>query len=221
MPVVSGKSMCASLGETYGSLIIEGQPSDRPAASHPDLNLFLRGYVQTNAYLGLVNYNGSEDPNAPRLKGLFADQRTPPFVHAYRVYDWNWDCNCKGNPIAWPEVTLIAMKTRNKEVIYVPKAGYTIGLGYQVLVLYASGNRITLKYTREDNVVQGYTIHLEGICVDPDLLRLYRSLNTAGRTRLPALRGGQPFARVRSNEVKVAIRDAGTFIDPRSAKDWW
>ena len=221
IPFVMGKSTCTSLGQRYGSLRIEGNPSDRPAASHPDLNLFVRGYTATNAYLGLINYNGMGDPNAPRIKNLFSDHRVPPFVAAYRVYDWNWTCNCRGNPIGWPEVTLLALRTRHREVLHVPPSGYTIGSGYQVLVLYASGNRITLKYTREDNVVQGYTLHLEGICVDPDLLRLYRSLDAAGRTTLPALRGGQPFARAANNEVLVAIRDTGMFMDPRSKKDWW
>ncbi len=222
IPYVTDRSACTGVSTApYAALTIEGLPSDRPAAAHPDLNLGVRGYVWTTAYLGLVNYNGAGDPNAPRLWGLFADRRVPAFVAAYRVYDWNWACNCRGNPIGWPEVTLLGMRTRPGEVIHVPPSGYSIGSGYQVLVLYASGTRITLKYTREDNVVQGYTIHVEGVCVDPALLRLYRSLDAAGRTRLPALRGEQPFGRALSTEIKVAVRDTGMFMDPRSRKDWW
>ena len=106
-------------------------------------------------------------------------------------------------------------------LIRVPTSGYNIGDGYQVLVLYASTDRITLKYIREDNVVSGYTLHVEGICVEPGLLALYESLNAAGRQRLPALRGGQAFGRAHDMEVGVAIRDHGTFMDPRSRKDWW
>ncbi len=89
------------------------------------------------------------------------------------------------------------------------------------LVLYASERRLTLKYTREDNVIHGYTIHIEDICVEPRLLALYRACNDDGRQDLPALRGGQGVGRVRGTEVGVAIRDCGSFMDPRSRKDWW
>jgi hypothetical protein len=88
-------------------------------------------------------------------------------------------------------------------------------------VLYAAPDRITLKYTRTDNVVHGYTLHLVGLCVDPPLLDLYRSWNAAGRGQLPALQPGQAFGRAASATVGVAIRDSGTFMDPRSRKDWW
>ncbi len=88
-------------------------------------------------------------------------------------------------------------------------------------MLYAAPDRITLKYTRNDNVVQGYTLHVEGLCVDPPLLNLYRSRNAAGRGQLPALQPGQAFARAAGATVGVAIRDSGTFMDPRSCKDWW
>jgi hypothetical protein len=89
------------------------------------------------------------------------------------------------------------------------------------LVLYASTNRITIKYTNNDNVEQGYTLHVENVCVEPRLLALYQALNSAGRGRLPALRAGQAFGRALGSEIGVAIRDYGTFMDPRSRKDWW
>jgi hypothetical protein len=107
------------------------------------------------------------------------------------------------------------------EVIYFPESGYSIGSGYMALVLYASEERITLKYTREDDVVEGYTIHVENICVEPRLLSLYREKNDQGRGRLPALGADQPIGRARGYEIGVATRDWGTFLDPRSRKDWW
>ena len=82
-------------------------------------------------------------------------------------------------------------------------------------------HNITLKYTGEDNVVQGYTIHIENICVEPDLLALYRNWNEAGREQLPALPGGQALGRALAGEISVSVRDNGTFLDPRSRKDWW
>jgi len=206
---------------SYDTLTVYPPPSDRPAEQHADLNLALRGYVPTRAYLGLVEYGGPADPGAPQLAGLFFDQRTPIFGMAYQVYDWNWSCNCRGQPIGDPPVTLIGMVSAPGEILYVPASDYDIGDGYEVLVLYASPERITLKYTREDNVVRGYTLHVESICVEPKLLTLYQTWNAAGRRRLPALRAYQPFGRARGSLVSVAIRDTGSFMDPRSRKDWW
>lgn len=155
------------------------------------------------------------------------------------MYDWNWACNCRGNPITNPPVTLAGFAVAPGEVIRVPSSGYTIGTellappggvsieenalgeGYEVLVLYASTERVTLKYTREDNVVIGYTLHIENICVEPNLLSLYQYWNNRGRGNLPALRAGQGVGRARSAEIQVAIRDCGSFMDPRSRKDWW
>lgn len=108
-----------------------------------------------------------------------------------------------------------------------PENGYFVdraegsGTNYEVLVLYASEQRITLKYTREDTAAQGYTIHVENVCVAPDLLSAYRSLNAAGRVQLPALKQGQAFGRAMNTEIGVVIRDTGAFMDPRSEKDWW
>lgn len=110
------------------------------------------------------------------------------------------------------------------EIIRTPLSGYDIGLkptGYEVMVLYATTHRVTLKYTREDNVVSGYTIHIENVCVEPTLLALYNSLNASGRTQLPALNAGQPLGRSWGNQILVSIRDNGTFLDPRSHLDWW
>jgi len=223
LPIVtSSTGTCSPVaGESYGDLSVNPPPTDRPAEQHADLNLALRGYAPTTAFLGLVDYTGSTDPNAPQLPGLFADQRTAAFRAVYRVYDWDWGCNCRGDLLADWAVTLAGLTATPGETIHVPASGYTIGSGYEVLVLYASATRITLKYTREDNVVHGYTLHIEGLCVEPRLLALYRSWNDAGRGHLPALRAGQALGRAQGNEIGVAIRDYGTFMDPRSRKDWW
>ena len=39
--------------------------------------------------------------------------------------------------------------------------------------------------------------------------------------QLPALRAEQAFGRARGDEIMVSIRDTGSFMDPRSRKDWW
>ena len=145
----------------------------------------------------------------------------PAFTTVYQVYDWDWSCNCRGDLLTNWDVTLAGMGVAPGEVLHLPDSGYNIGSGYDALVLYATEERITLKYTPEDHVVYGYTIHVENICVEPALLALYRAWNDAGRGELPALRGGQPFGRARGDEIGVAIRDTGSFMDPRSRKDWW
>jgi hypothetical protein len=208
-------------GENYGDLNIQGAPSDRPAESHADLNLAVRGYERNNAAPQFSDYGPAVDPNGPQLPGLFGDQRTPRFTSTYQVFDWDWGCNCRGGLLNQWDVTLLGIAVSSGEAIRVPDSGRSIGSGYEVLVLYASSDRITLKYTPDDNVVRGYTVHIEDVCVEPNLLGLYQSLNQSGRGRLPALRAGQAFGRAKGGEIKVAIRDGGAFFDPRSRNDWW
>ena len=222
LPLVLDADVCRAIpGESYGTLSADPPPTDRPAEQHGDLNLALRSYAPAKAHKGLVDYGGGTDPGAPQLTGLFANRRVPAISAVSRVYDWDWGCNCRGAPIAVPEVTLAGLAVSPGETIHVPHSGYSIGSGYAVLVLYANPNRVTLKYTRDDNVVHGYTVHVEDICVEPGLLALYQSSNNAGRGRLPALRAGQAIGRARSGQIGVAIRDSGAFLDPRSRKDWW
>ncbi|MFN2185456.1 MAG: hypothetical protein ACK2UU_15820, partial [Anaerolineae bacterium] len=197
LPVVS-KQMpeCSPIpGVQYYTLSVNPPPTDRPAEVHADLNLALRGYEVTSSYRGLVDYGGSADPKAPQLYTLFADLRVPYFPTLYQVYNWDWECNCRDDLATNYPVTLAGMSTASGEVLRLPDSGYDIGSGYEALVLYASEERITLKYTRDDNVVSGYTIHVENVCVEPSLLALYRAMNNAGRGQLPALRAGQPFGR--------------------------
>ena len=215
--------MCAAIpGEIYGETWLNSPPSNRPAERHPDLNLILRGYgLAATSSKALVFYNGDTDNKAPQLSGLFGDDRVPQFTALYRVFDWNWGDDIRGDPLKDPEVTLIGAATQPGEILYVPPAGYTIGEGYDVVVLYASPLRITLKYTRDDNVVKGYTVHVENICVEPNLLGVYNNCNNNARGHLPALKAGQAIGRARGTEIGIAIRDNGVFMDPRSNKDWW
>jgi LysM repeat protein len=209
------------VGESYGHFSVNSDPTDPPAAEHPDLNLAMRGYEPISAYKGLVHYGGATDPNAPQLPGLFADNRTATFSTVYQVGGWDWERKRRGSLVTNPEVTMAGLAVTPGETIHVPRSGYSIGGGYEVLVLYATPERITLKYTPDDHVIWGYTLHVENIYVEPRLLALYQSWNEAGRGRLPALRAGQAFGRARGDEIGVVIRDRGAFMDPRSRKDWW
>jgi hypothetical protein len=208
-------------GQTYGAMSIRGGPTNRPATEHADLNLGRRGWKPVNGGLALLNLGGPTDGNAPRFSGLFAPARSPRMIAAYQVYNWDFASGRRTTAIGNPAVTLLGFATAPGEIIHVPNAGYSIGSGFATLVLYAEPSRITLKYTREDNVAVGYTLHIENVCVDPRLLGLYRALNDSGRRQLPALRNGQPLGSATGTQILVGIQDSGTWMDPRSRKDWW
>ncbi len=221
-PAVDAIDPCTAIpGFSYQLLSTVGDVTDRPAAEHADLNIELRGWSPTGGELGLIEIDGPTDSLAPQLRTLFEDGRLPAFAANYRVNDWNWDTNSPGGPITTSEVTLSGMTTTPGEIIALPDSGYDIGDGADARVLFADGDSITLKYTRDDNVVYGYTVHIVGICVEPTLRAAYDSCNDAGRADLPAIVGGAPVGRARAAEIKVSIRDTGAFMDPRARKDWW
>ncbi|MFH2009212.1 MAG: hypothetical protein ABI333_21665 [bacterium] len=209
------------LGVSYDSMVTVGPVTDRPPDQHADLNLKLRGWEITGGFLGLIDIPGPTDALAPKLDTLFAPDRLPAFSTNYAVYNWDWGSNSRAGLITDWEVTLAGFGTTVGEILELPGSGYDIGGGHQARVLFADHDSITLKYTGEDNVVQGYTVHVVGLCVEPALKARYDADHAAGRAQLPALYGGQPFGRARGAEIQVAIRDTGAFMDPRSEKDWW
>ena len=225
LPMVGRNISCPIPGGSYGTVAVLSAPTNPPAEVHPDLNLAMRGYTPTVSTLGLVDLGGTlSDPFAPQLATLFTDNRVPIFKRLFQVYDWDWVNNVRGQPLTTWDVTLVGVAVPQGEPVCTPTSGYDIGrqaTGFSVMVLYASANRITLKYTREDNVINGYTIHIENINVDPSLLALYQSMNNAGRSYLPALYARQQIGRAITTELEIAIRDTGEFMDPRSRKDWW
>ncbi len=214
-------------------------PDHRPDYLHGDLNLALRSYLTVTEQLSLITYNETPDSNSPHLHGLL--NRLPAFTSAYQVYDWDWGCTkdgaahgCRGellssavNPnIQW-SVTLLGLQTTSGEEVSIPTRGPEIFSGdFKALVLYAEEKRITLVYLREDSLAFGYGIHLEGVCVDPNLLSLYQAQVTSEGYRkagyaLPALKSGDILGTALGEEIKVAVRDNGLFMDPRSRRDWW
>jgi len=210
----------------------------RPAAAHADKNFALRGYVaNADSWLRreLVNY-GTDDPTQPpQFATLFSPNRVPPLVGFYRVYDWNWSPSpapgSRGAPLTrWP-ATALGLQVSPGEVLRVPTSNYDIGQGYEVIVLHADERRVALRYAREDSAgAAGYTVHVEGLCTDPNLLAMYNQINAANGPRyvypnsqypLPVLPAGKPIGVARGNEVVVAVVDTGTFMDPRSCNEWW
>jgi hypothetical protein len=211
---------------SYEALPVESRADNRPAATHADLNLALRGYTPTTASLALVDLNGDTDPQAPQLASIFSPTRLPSITAAFQVFDWDWNCGddgCRGDPLTAWEATMIEAATEPSEPLYLPARGPEIHSGgYRALVLYAEPRRLTLAYTRRDGADHGYVLHLEDIQVDAGLVALYQQLDAAGRQQLPALRNGERLGYAsRSGRIRLAIRDTGEFLDPRSRKDWW
>jgi hypothetical protein len=163
----------------------------------------------------LVHYDGPADAKAPRLNTLFAGDRKATFLEVYQLTLWDEGCKCPGSYVTDPPVSMAGLQSSAGEIVELPRGGYDIGGGYQALVLYAAANTITVKYSRDDNLSNGYAIYLAGICVEPTLLALYQKAHAAGRSELPQLRGDQPLGRAAGPEVRIAIRDTGTLLDPR------
>ena len=197
-------------------------PETKSPATHGDINLLLRKWrVATGQTAALVDINGPTDNLAPRLYTLFTDDRDPVLSGVYQLQGWDWGCNCASPYMTDPPVTMAGFAMKPSEVVQLPRSGYDIGSGLRALVLYATTETITLKYTRNDDVVNGYTVHLANVCVEPSLKALYDQSAAAGRTSLPALRDDQPLGRVRGSELLVTIRDTGSWMDARSRKDWY
>ncbi len=228
-------SQClASSSASFDLLSIAGPATDHPDHLHGDFNLARRGYAVVPESLELVSFDGATDPDAPQLSGLFQPNRTPAIRSVYRVNEWLWDAGrcdgrihgCPGSLIDDWEVTMVGLATKPGEAIRIPERSAQIfNGGYKALVLFADERQITLGYTRRDTVAAGYVVHILGVCVDPNLLALYRAQNDADGWRssgqLPALRNDQILGTALGSEIKVSIRDNGSFMDPRSSKDWW
>ncbi|MBV7335684.1 hypothetical protein KFU94_47055 [Chloroflexi bacterium TSY] len=209
---------------TYDLIPMDGVDLNHPDNQHGDWNLSLRGYERVEAPLHLVDL-GNVDPDTPQLARLFAEARRPDFLAVHQVRDWDWGCGdhgCAGDPLAQFEVTLLTLASNPGESLAAPGRGPEIyGGGYIAAVLYAEPTRIVLSYTRAGTAAEGYAVHLENICVDPNLVAAYQAANAAGRTELPALRNAETFGNAASGELMVAIRSRGMFLDPRSRDDWW
>lgn len=236
--VPSCPAACPSSGpSSYPSSPTVGAPTtDHPPPQHGDLNIKLRGWEPCTTVgcqpkgdtIGYVYYPPDSvgvDAKAPKLHTLF-DPAAAPFLANYRMHDWDWGCSqhgCRGGLVsgAW-EVTAVTFATSAGQALRLPQSGYEIASGgLQARALYVDGDSVTLKYTGEDNVVVGYTISIVGICPAPALRAKYDADDAAGRSSMPALKGGDVIGTACGSATLVTIRDSGTFMDPRSETDWW
>ena len=222
---------CAAMSAAQFDLVpIDGAPNNALADENADLRLSILGVVLVEALLQLVDYPGDTDGNAPRLHGMFQPNRTPQIIRAYKRRDWNWDRNAAppyGTPGGvnndWP-VSTIDLATTPGEAILIPQRGASIYSNNVIgMVLYAAERELTIGYARQDAVGVGYVVHMLNLCVDPNLVTLYRAQLSNGKrssNQLPGIRANQSIGTALA-VLTVAIRDRGAFFDPRSRKDWW
>jgi hypothetical protein len=234
LPLISKPEGCSTTSSAqFGLINIDGgyYKGNRLTDENADLRLSVLGFVETNAPLGFVTYDGPFDPSdALRFDGIFEPNRIPAFTKAFKRRDWNW--NESGPPPYgtpgganndWPVSTLNFGATRGEGVFPAERAR-EIGGGFNAMVLYAGPEEITLAYYRQDGVSDGFVVYLSGFCVDPNLIALYRAQTAGGRRStglLPGVRNNQRLGTVKNDFVTIAIRDRGTFLDPRSQRDWW
>ncbi|MGB9911494.1 MAG: hypothetical protein ACPLKP_02710 [Microgenomates group bacterium] len=195
--------------------------------SHPDLNLEIRGYQQISGQLQYIPFEHPIDPKAPQLSTLLENTPQPIISNLYQVNDWNWETNTVGGPIPRPPdlplqydwATLVGFSASPGQAVLVPASGYDLGDNLEVIILYATPTSIVLHYTAENSVANGYTIHLQNLRVDSNLLNYYRQLVAEGSEFLPALGEGMRIGEA-MGELLVAIRDTGSFMDPRW-REWF
>jgi len=199
---------------SYQLIPIE-QRESRPAAEHGDLNLELRDPQPIDAELALQDISGAGiDSDAPNFGKVFE----PNFTGAYTIHNWDWGTNAKGALLKEAGLVLIGIKTTPGEPIFIPHRKQDIyGGKYYAVVLYASEDSVTFSYTRAGTAAKGYTVHYQGLHTDPNLVALFEE---SQGNELPGLTLDTPVG-VASDELIVAIRDKGTFLDARSLKDWW
>lgn len=216
----------------------EGSRTDRPHARHADINIWLRGMVPAGArgQAAKKHQDGPEDQNAPRIYTLLDNGRDVA-LSSYKVFDWKWPSDGEqalkddqgykiqdGSRAALlfgpnKDVTAVGFATQLGQSVKVPFRGPKIGGDKVALVLYATPNQITLKYTLEDNVVTGYTIHLVGVAVHSKLLATY--LGSVNSGQRPALAAGAEIGKAMGSEVILMVRDVGSFMNPLDTNHWW
>ena len=241
LPLVLSPDACAtSSDQTYTSGVVFQVDTDnpvRPAYNHADKNIALRSYsLNSDSALQreLVDY-GSDDPTQPpQFATLFSPAQVPAFSEFHQVHQWNWASSPqpgqRAEAINTPKVTAISFDLDAGTPLYAPSSGYDIGGGMEVVVLFADEDTVTLHYTREDTGALGYTLHIDQICTNPNLLSLYNNLDRpdgpryqipSGGYDLPTLPAGQVFGTTSISDMVLAIADTGAYQDPRSCNEWW
>ena len=201
-------------------------PAARATDDPFDLILENRNYEPISGYQDYIyDFIHEQDPQAtpPQLNTLIENNGQPEITSLYQIHDWDGGYyNLAHVPEGYVYAPVVGFGTTLGQNILVPESGYDIGGGYEVMILYADADSITFDYGNSGSLADaGYTIHLENFQVDPRIVALYNQTMMAGGNELPVLAAGAPLGQASGNEVLVAIRDTGSFMDPRWVLDWW
>ncbi len=218
----------------------------RPTATWVGKNLRYRAYEEITGQAGftpsLIDYGpSSADPfnTPPQFRTLFSPARTPASasLRFFRTYNWNDapspNPGTRGSAITDPPVTVLGLPASVNETIYAPSWSGFINAGVATMVMYADASSVTLAYHREDSAGDvGYTVYIDGLCTDPNLVALYNAADTSGSRytfigrgsehyNLPYLAPNQAIGTAASTSIMVAVVDSGPLMDPRSCRGWW
>lgn len=88
----------------------------RPASTHPDKNLEMRGYslnTDPNLRRELIDYGVGDATPPPQFATMFDPHRVPELRSFYQVHHWIWDVSpdpgSPANPIENPPVTALGV----------------------------------------------------------------------------------------------------------------
>ncbi len=249
--VTNGYACPTTSGNSYYQNIVYQEDRDwpvRPAYNHADKNFSLRGYIP-NLIDAESLQSGQSDPlepnRPPQLGTIFNPDRTTSatagIVNVYRAYLWNWGTSpapgTRGGEDSNPTVGVLGLSATPGEILQTPTSFYQIVNGqYQAFVMYADADTIAIHYSAEDTASLGYTVHVDNICTDPNLLALYNQLDNPSGARythqpysgwhgysynMPYLALGQTFGTARYNEILVKVVDSGGTVEPRSCWNFW
>jgi hypothetical protein len=192
-------------------------PRTQSPVNDPDINIRLRGWSSASFSNQIVDYGVAEaDFNAPQLSISF----NPSFANFFQVRDRSGQGIDQSQITPFSEPGLGEIQATQGNNILAPPIGYSIGGGFNYVILYATSRDIVIHATAEDSVANGYTVHFLNIAVNPALLDLYNQNEASGRKDLVAIPCKFLLGTVSGGNPLVTVRDTGSFQDIRSL-DWW
>ena len=160
-------------GASFTTVPVTGGGLNHPDSEHADLNLALRGYSPTSVAAELVDKDGpggrrsrrnwpaSSPTTAARPLGRPIVSMTGTGTAAIMVVR-------SARSIRWPPPCLRWPPAQANRWAFRTAVRRFTAAATRHWCSMPSPTRITLGYTRDDSVANGYVVHLENVCVDPE-----------------------------------------------------
>ncbi|NMB57171.1 hypothetical protein GYA19_04545 [Candidatus Beckwithbacteria bacterium] len=205
-------------GTQFESVMKLVNNSDKIYTSYdPNINANLHTFTKVdNADLNYFDKVHDIDTNLPNVSNLFEGIDKPKITGIYKM---NMIDNFDFPSDQWGEAHATGFSIPNGTNIQLPPSGYNIDSnGHQAMILYADEHSITVNYTANGNIVDGYTLTLSNINVNADLLAMYKEGLAQGLN--VAIDAFQSLGTSNGQDVLVMIRDKGSVMDLRW-NEWW